>query len=599
MTVIDDIKAKLDIVDVVSGYIQLQKAGRNFKAPCPFHTEKTPSFIVNPERQSWHCFGACATGGDIFSFVMRQEKTDFGQTLRLLAKRAGVELTPRGQPGKSDALYRVNEAAAAYYQKVLESSSGAAARRYLDERGVNGEMRSVFKLGLSPDSRDALKTYLTDQGFEMDVAVQSGLVIRADDGHTREFFWGRLMFPICDRQGRVAGFGGRTLSGGEPKYINTAGTPVFDKRGTLYALHLAADSIRSRDTGVIVEGYMDAIAAHQHGFTNVVASMGTALTEAQVAQLKSLAGSFVLALDPDAAGQEATFRSLEASWHAIGRQDAAMTHRRVGALHRRDPVKLRIAALPPGQDPDVVVRRDPKEWERRIAEAVPLMDYLIPTVAARYDLATDDGKAQAVAVLAPLVTAPENPFEQGRYRDKLASVLHVSPEALTPILKQFQPSVQGRRERAGRRAGRETPATVLGIGSKASVEEYAIALMLHRPELKERALTFSPEFFHQSEDREVFTMWLACPTIDALKQSLDTSLQGHVDHLVGIELEPADRRESEAALEQCLWRLEVRHLQELQEGLLADSAGDALSRELEAAITPVNARLKELFGQRV
>ena len=598
MSVIDDIKAKLDIVDVVSGYVQLQKAGRNYKAPCPFHTEKTPSFIVNPERQSWRCFGACATGGDIFSFVMRQEKTDFGETLRLLAKRAGVTLTPKGQPGRSDALYRVNEAAAAYYQKVLESSSGAAARRYLDDRSVNGEMRSVFKLGLSPDSRDALKTYLADQGFELDVAVQAGLVIRADDGYTRDFFWGRLMFPIFDRQGRIAGFGGRTLTGGEPKYINTASTPVFDKRGTLYALHLAADSIRSRDTGVIVEGYMDAIAAHQHGFTNVVASMGTALTESQVSQLKSLAKNFVLALDPDAAGQEATFRSLEASWHAIGRQDAAMTHRRVGALHQRDAVKLRIAALPPGQDPDVVVRRDPKEWERRIAEALPLMDYLIPTVAARYNLATDEGKAQAVEVLAPLITAPENPFEQGRYRDKLASVLGVSAEALTPILRQFQPSAQARRDRTVRRAERGSPAAGLAAERKASVEEYAIAILLHRPELKERAHTFLPEFFHQSEHREVFTAWLACPTIDALKQSLDASLQGHVDHLVGIEMESSDRGESEAALEQCLWRLEVRHWQELQEGLLADSAGDALSRELEAAITPVNARLKELFAQR-
>ncbi|MDA1189473.1 MAG: DNA primase, partial [Chloroflexi bacterium] len=526
MGVLDDIKARLDIVDVVSDHVQLKKAGRNFKAPCPFHSEKTPSFIVNPERQSWHCFGACSTGGDVFSFIMRTEKVEFAEALRTLAQRSGVSLERKGPPGRSDALHRVNDAAAAFYRKVLASPAGEATRKYLDERGVNDEMRETFKLGLSPEGGQALKAHLGDQGFDLDIAAEAGLIHKADDGRTRDFFWARLMFPIADRQGRIAGFGGRIMGDGQPKYLNTPATPIFDKRGTLYALNLAADSMRDRDAGVIVEGYMDAIAAHQHGFTNVVASMGTALTESQVGLLKSIAHNFVLALDPDAAGKMATDRGLLDVWEPMLRA-VTRIHPKLGRLHTRAPIKLRIAALPEGKDPDELIRHSHDEWQKLTENAVSLMDYLIPAVAAQHDVTTDEGKAAAVQTLAPLITTPENPFEQARYRDQLAKALKISPDMLTPILQQMQRASGNQNRSRYQRRDQRTPAgPVIAANRSIGVEDYALALLFSRPELHEHewVQTFSPQFFHKSESRELFAAWLKPPAIDALRDSLDASL---------------------------------------------------------------------------
>ena len=329
MSVVDDIKNRLDIVETVSGYVPLQKSGRYFKAPCPFHTEKTPSFTVNPERQGWHCFGACATGGDVFSFVMRMEGLDFGDALRLLADKTGVPLTSRRDGDKNDVLHHINRVAARFYRDVLASAEGRDAGSYLEQRGVDDKTASTFELGMSPSGWEELKSHLVGLGFAERQAVEAGLLHRAEAGSPRAFFHGRLMFPIHNRRGEVAGFGARALDDSMPKYINTPSTPIFDKRSILYGLHLASEAIRDEGTGIVVEGYMDAMAAHQYDYTNVVASMGTALTDQQVSQLKSSAKTFVLALDPDAAGQEATRRGLESSWRMFERQ-------RVGVFTERD-----------------------------------------------------------------------------------------------------------------------------------------------------------------------------------------------------------------------------------------------------------------------
>jgi DNA primase len=598
VSVVDDIKARLDIVDVVSGYVSLQKAGRSFKAVCPFHTEKTPSFIVNPERQSWHCFGACATGGDAFSYVMKAENLDFGDALRMLAQKTGIELAPvnRQESDRRDTLHKVNQLAARFYQDMLASPQGRNAMKYLEERGVSAGAIEKFQLGLSPDGRDGLKSYLLNMGVSENDAGASGLIYRREDGKTWDFFRGRLMFPISDRQGRVAGFGARSLDGSNPKYINTSATPIFDKRSTLYALHLAHESIRSKNTGVVVEGYMDVIAAHQHGYSNVVASMGTALTEDQVLQLKSLATNFVLALDPDTAGQEATLRSLEASWKVIGQQTGRS--RSAGALYQRDPLVLKIAALPDGRDPDELIRHDSGEWERLTENAVPLMEYLIPAIASRFDISTGQGKSQVVETVFPLIAAAENVFDQDRYLNRLAETLGVSTEALKASLprpgrRSFRRQEQGRTKQTP-----EIAASALTSNPEAVIEDYILALLLSRPELKESAAGFSPEHFHKSEDRELFTRWLTCNTIDDLRGSLDESLHPHLKYLTEKELASTDRYESEKALNQCLQRLERRHLQELQEVLLvSEDRSIPPPRELEGEIATVNARIRELFAQ--
>ena len=223
MSVVDEVRSRLDIVDVVSGYVQLKKAGRNYKANCPFHTEKTPSFVVSPERQTWRCFGACSTGGDAFSFVMRREGLEFGDALRLLADRTGVELRPerQGSSERYEALYRVNLEAAKFYHGALASPEGSSASAYLAERGVDEAARTSFRLGFSPAGRNRLKTHLQSLGFDLEHAVEAGLIRKGDDGGMRDFFWGRLMFPIQDRRGRVSSGSAGALWTGRSRSTST------------------------------------------------------------------------------------------------------------------------------------------------------------------------------------------------------------------------------------------------------------------------------------------------------------------------------------------------------------------------------------------
>ena len=588
MSVVDEIKSRVEIAEVVSDYITLQKSGRNFKALCPFHSEKTPSFIVNPERQSWHCFGACATGGDALSFVMRQERLDFGEALRLLAQRTGVSLEQRGEPDRNEALRKLNTEAAKYYQEVLASPEGRDASGYLEQRGVDEKTRDSFQLGLSPKGSDALKGRLKSLGFDLEHAVQAGLLSRGQDGSLRGFFWGRLMFPIHDRQGRVTGFGGRSLDGSDPKYINTPATAIFDKRATVYGLHMAAAAIREQESVVIVEGYMDTLAAHQHSYRNVVASMGTALTEPQISQLKNIASRFVLALDPDAAGQEATFRSLESSWHVFERQP----------LGRRQPPDLKIAMLPLGRDPNDVIRGDAKEWERLVDGALPFMEFLIPAIASRHDLSTGHGKAQAAEAVLPLITTTANAFDQERYFGMLAEALRVTRESLEASIGAVRTVRSRSAVPYGRRSAPSASESALAPDRRDFIEDYVLALLLRRPELRDHVTGLPPEQFHRTENREVFTSWLGRTTIDELRDSLDEALQEQLNNLLRIDLAPADQRSREIALGQSLRRLEKRHLQELQEGLLA--SGDPSlppPKELEEEIVRVNARLREIFSE--
>ncbi|MDP7628793.1 MAG: DNA primase, partial [SAR202 cluster bacterium] len=518
MSVADDVKSRLDVLDVVSGYVALQKSGRNYKAICPFHNEKTPSFVVNPERQSWRCFGACATGGDVISFVMQWEKLDFGEAIRMLADRAGIVLSNRGDSSKVDAVFRANQVAATFFQDVLDSDENRTATRYLIERGLDDDTIRGFKLGLSPRSTDGLQSYLETHNVNLDGAVDAGLLSRREDGGLRDFFRDRLMFPIADRQGRVVGFGARALGNSIPKYINTPRSSVFDKSSILYALHMAEASIKDGGTVVVVEGYMDVIAAHQYGFKNVVASMGTSLTERQVERLKSMATDFVLALDPDTAGQEATLRSLDASWGVFQRQRVGVAQRMGGQFYQMEGINLSIAPLPEGEDPDALIRRDKNEWEQLIAAAVPYKGYIIEAIASRYDLKTSEGKANAVNAVATLITGTGNPVEQEEHFRKLAKVLDVDTDVLKAAIGK--PRVSNSPVRRTKAKSRDSTESILG-GSEDFLEDYTLALLINRPELKDLGKKVKPEQFHKTDDRVVFTAWLGCTTIDQLREELD------------------------------------------------------------------------------
>jgi DNA primase len=590
---IDDIKARTDIVDLVSSYVALQKSGSTFKAVCPFHTEKTPSFIVNPERQSWHCFGACGTGGDAFSFVMRKENLDFGGALRLLAQRAGVELRGGGDRQRDDSLYRVTRAAARFYQDTLSSDAGDAGRAYLKARGVDKQTSEKFTLGLSTDSRDGLKSYLLTHDFTMDDAVRAGLVTRAENGNTWDFFRGRLMFPISDRRGNITGFGARALDDSNPKYINTASTPIFDKRGTLYGLDLAMESVRSTRTVVIVEGYMDAIAAHQHGYDNVVASMGTALTEQQVSQLRSLADRFILALDPDAAGQAATLRSLESAWHVIQSTAAVQRQRSQSALRQLKSVDLRIVALPQGQDPDALIREDRARWDQLTSDALPLLDYMIPKISSGFDLTADSGRVQVVDIIWPLIRSLDD-LDQDHYLQQLALAIGVTIEALRASLGRRSSEGDRDRQRQRPESPRQvTRSALVGAGDDA-LEDYAMAVLVGRPGLAATFSDFNVECLRKIENRQVFTKLLSCSTIDCLRESIDESLHQHLEHLTNFGLIATDPAKGEAAVTQMLKRLEDRYWREVQETLLSTyDPRQPPPRELEAEVASVNARIRE------
>ena len=590
MSVVDEIRDKLDIVEVVSNHVSLKKAGRNYKARCPFHTEKTPSFTVSPERQTWRCFGACATGGDIFNFVMRKEGVEFGEALRRLAETAGVEVTsrPKEQVDLEESLFRVNQEAARYYNEMLKSPEGRAALKYLEDRGIDGQAIEEFQLGYSPKGRDRLKTHLSTLDANLGHATQAGLLRSDDEGNVRDFFFGRLMVPILNRRGRVAGFGGRSLDGSNPKYINTVATPIFDKQATLYALDKAATAIREQETAIIVEGYMDVIAAHQHDRKNVVASMGTALTERQVYLVRSLAKTVILALDADTAGQEATVRSLEASWRAMDR-------RRFG---QREEVKLLIAEMPEGRDPDDLIRESPDQWDEIVRSAVPYMDYLIPALARRFDVSSSQGKMQAVEALMPIIQSMSNAFDQDRYFGQLASALGVTREQLQASIGKMRPAGRTRTpERA--RANVPAPNTTespLAAAEREPLEEFVLSALIRWPDLWKDVGHHSPEEFRRTENRELFTQLLSAGTIDELQQHLDKTLLDHFDYLREIDLKPTNRQTAPRAVRQALTRLEQRYLRERQAELLeSHEPGAPLPKDIQDSIVNVNSKLKESY----
>jgi DNA primase len=606
MTVVQDVKSRADIVEVISDYATLQKAGRNFKAPCPFHTEKTPSFIVFPERQTWRCFGACATGGDVISFVMKADNKDFSEALASLAQRTGVTLPSRQDRGRQEGLHRVNEEAVDYFRKVLDSPEGVRARDYIQHRGIDQETGDTFQLGFSPGGREALTRHLLGRGYSEEDVLSAGLATRSERGEIRDLFHRRLIFPILDASGQVAGFGGRALDDSTPKYLNTPRTPLFDKSSILYGLPLAKESIGSTGAAVIVEGYMDVIAAHQHGYKNVVASMGTALTEHQVSTLRSQASTFVLALDPDNAGKEATLRSLESSWQALqinflrsgGRSGVVFSQRQLSG-------SLKIAALPTGKDPDTLIREDSREWERLVSEARGLLDYLFEALPPRFDLTADEGKLQLLDSLSPFIRGERNPITQRRYIRQLGDIVSFGETDLERYIWRAQRRTTPNRRRADPTADSSYPgrgtASPQAAAGRDTLEEYCLSLLLRHPDLKEKGLEISADYFELSENRDVFTKWTVCSTIEDIRGSLPVDLTEHLQSLLDMEIHPLDTKERQKSLLDVANRLKERFLK-VKEQALMDQLEDADWKDistLEPSLNQakeINQQLKELFS---
>ena len=516
MSVIDEVKERTDVVEVVSQYVSLKKAGKNFTALCPFHTEKTPSFIVSPERQSWHCFG-CNTGGDALAFIMKKEGFEFGEALRLLAEKAGVKIPLRfeTEAGKDEKerLYQANEAAAQYFHDLLlNSPAGEKARKYFLNRSFSPETVAEFKLGFSLDSWDALKQYLAERGYTGNELVTAGLVTEAEGGKTYDRFRNKLMFPIFDIRRRIIGFGARVMDDSLPKYINSPQTPIFDKSGSLYGINSAQTAIRENDTAIIVEGYMDVITAHQNGFKNVVASMGTSVTEKQINTLKRLTKNVTLALDADTAGEEAMLRSV--------------SHE--NTLN----AEVRIIILPGGKDPDDVIKQDAETWQRLMGEALPVVDYTFNMFASELDLTTARGKSQAVDKLLPVIAEIKDPIRQAHYLQKLAHLVNVPEHSMELALSRIRTSQSKRPTRRTEEPEKKTVAQALRPLLSSPVEEYCLALLLQHPEIKTLSQGLLPEYFESSENREIFLAYKQVEDVKSIKDRLDTTIWERLDSLL-------------------------------------------------------------------
>lgn len=422
--IIDRILDANDIAEVISGYIPLKRAGRNFKALCPFHHEKTPSFTVSPDRQIYHCFG-CGAGGNVFSFLMKYERMEFPEAVEMLAKKVGIDI-PKTAPsekntGITEKLFTINELASKFYHDVLFNSKEAGGiRAYLEKRGITSDTAKKFKLGFAPDKWDTLLNYIRQKNFSLSLIDKSGLISSRDDASGYyDRFRDRIIFPIFDIKDRIIGFGARVTKDILPKYINSPETPIYIKGRNLFGLNFTKDEIRKQDSVVVVEGYLDFIIPYQAGVRNIVASLGTALTIEQIRILKRYTQNAIILFDPDQAGEIATLRSLD--------------------LFLSLDMNVKLVSLPKGFDPDSFVREKGIDKLRElINDAVDLFDYKLNLLKGKYDILKAQGKAKIAEEMLQTISKIKNEVLKESYLKKLSEILSVREEALLKELSKVK-----------------------------------------------------------------------------------------------------------------------------------------------------------------
>jgi DNA primase len=461
MAAMDDVarvREKIDIVSLISEYIPLKKMGRNFKSLCPFHTEKTPSFVVSPERQIWHCFGGCAKGGDCFTFLMEYENLEFVEALRILAKKAGVELRTSsfqtGLSSKKEKIYILNRLANEFYHYVLiKHSAGEKALSYLFEnRKLNTELINTFMLGFSPKSGNALVNYLVNKkGYKKQELIEAGLAFQKGED-TVDFFRGRIMFSLSDHRNNIVGFSGRAIDsefvGG--KYINTRDTIVYHKGGMFFGLNIAKDEIKKKDCAIVVEGEFDVISMFKEGIKNVVAIKGTALTDNQASLLSRFTQNASLCFDQDAAGWQATNRSL--------------------AVLEKKGFNITVVVTTNGKDADESIKNDPFVFKKAIKDRVGVYDYIFSRVFALHNKNTIDGKKKIADELLPTLSRIENEIVKEHYLKKLSTELDTSYESLIKQVERIEKKEIIGQKRAFVKVDKTSRKEVL--------EEYLLALII-------------------------------------------------------------------------------------------------------------------------
>jgi DNA primase len=555
------------------------------KARLPFHSNtRTPSFVVFSETGTWRCFGQCNEGGDIFKFFMKKEGWDFPETLRRLADRAGVQLRPQSpleQAAKEQhgRLRELLENATAYFQdQLLNSEGGKPALAYVRGRGLTDATIKEFGIGYAPDSFEALSAHLQSAGYTLDEVAEAGLMSERDDGRRYDRFRNRLMFPIRDGGGRMAGFGARALRDGDnPKYLNSPQNALFDKSNLLYGLDKSRKGIRDKDQVVIVEGYMDVIGLAQAGFPNAVSPMGTALSEGQLRQLKRLSKRIVMALDADAAGNQATLRGLEVARNSLDRETELVFDAR-GLLRQENRLQadIRVTALPDGKDPDEIALEDAEVWPRILQAAKPIVEHVMLSLAAGRDLDDPKAKRELAQQVLPLIADLPSAIERDTYTQKLARLLQVDERSLVNERTTQRP--RRRRPLPAAPAPKEQPAQVIP-DSNFKLEAHCLSIIIRTPDLLyrvDRSLQeaglprLSSDDFQHSDHQEMFRLSLEGLNQDLVEpssyalQSLPFLLIDRADELLKTskELDPNEERVFEDLLRSILI---LRHRRLLQE----------------------------------
>lgn len=420
---IEEIKKKIDIVEFIGSYIQLKKTGRNFKAVCPFHNEKTASFVVSSERQIWHCFGSCGDGGDAIKFLMKWEGVTFFEALQELSEKYGVKLKKIGfedkEWQKKQKLLEINSFACEYFEYLLHNTKfGEKARNYLEERGINLQTIKKFQIGYAPSSWDSLTNFLIKKNYQKEDVFITGLTVKGDRGSYYDRFRGRIMFPIKDPRGNVIGFSGRLLDAGakEAKYINTPETPVYHKRESLYGINLAKEAIKKQGNVLLVEGEFDVISPNQNGIEYIVAIKGSAVTKEQFQLLKRYTQKITLALDIDEAGEEAIKRAIDEG------EDLELD---INVIHFEN-----------GKDPDEAVRTDPAAFKKALEKPIPIYDFIIQFSQKKNPGSDAFSRRKIGNEIIPFLLKMKNPIVQSYYIKKTASLLDVSESSIEESLRK-------------------------------------------------------------------------------------------------------------------------------------------------------------------
>ena len=610
-----EIKQKLDIVEFIGESVPLRKAGTTFKGLCPFHGEKTPSFVVTPGRESWHCFG-CGRGGDIFNFVMERDGLDFPTALRQLAGRAGVELSERTtrEDAERKRLREALEAAIAFYHQVLTShAAGQPALDYLRKRGFKDSTIETFQLGFAPDSWDALSRALTERRHLNEEDLEgAGLATRRPNRRgVYDRFRARIIFPIRDASGNATGLGGRILGSPTngrdtgPKYLNSPATPLFDKGRTLYLIDRAKSAIKKQGRAVLVEGNTDALMAHQEGFENVVGSLGTALTAGQVELITRYAPRVALAYDVDAAGQDAaTFGATELT--------ALVAEIANSAYHERF-TDVDVVRLPEGKDPDEVIRDDPETWRKATEQPQAIMEFLIDRAATKHDPRTIAGREKLVNTVMPTLRAIGDPVRRDGYLQLLARRSGVEERVLLEALHRPQPARSGRAAggHVGSRINLDAVLASPGALDPSSVERTLepaeaslLRLLLLRPELvgdvRDR---LSSDLLTTTFARELWRALELTPTTTSFDRTaflngLDPTL-GDVARTLYARNDPLPdgQAELEQAVDQSLLTLERNHIDEVVEFKRAELA-EAEARQDRDTAKRILGEVRDLEAKR-